>query len=113
MKLLPLRLRGLCLVSILLAPVAAEATNGYFLIGFGAKSRGMGGVGVAYAQDGLAAAFNPAGMSDVKIRGAMRVDAGMELFNPPRAVRQDSSVLESGFPGARQVSTTKVARMNF
>lgn len=83
----------------LLVPSAAMATNGYFLIGFGAKSRAMGGVGVAYAQDGLAAAFNPAGMANAGVN-TMRIDIGGELFNPPRAARQDSAALESGFPGA-------------
>ena len=93
------RLRDICLVSLLLAPTSAYATNGYFLIGFGAKSRGMGGAGVAYAQDGLAAAANPAGMAFVGV-GSMRADVGMELFNPPRSVRQDSAALESGFSGS-------------
>ncbi len=73
-------------------PATAFATNGYFLIGFGSKSRGMGGVGVAFAQDGLAAAANPAGMADVDF-GAMRMDVGVELFNPPRAVKHRSSAL--------------------
>lgn len=93
--------RSYCLIAAagLLVPSFASATNGYFLIGFGAKSRGMGGVGVAYAQDGLAAAFNPAGMSDVNV-STLRIDAGADLFNPPRAVRQDSAALESGFPGS-------------
>ena len=48
----------------LIIPVNALATNGYFLIGFGAKSRSMGGTGVAYNMDGMAAAFNPASMTD-------------------------------------------------
>lgn len=73
-------------------PMSASATNGYFLIGFGAKSRGMGGVGVAYAQDGLAAASNPAGMVDIEMN-TMRIDVGGEFFNPPRAVRHDSATL--------------------
>ena len=68
------------------APTSVFATNGYFLIGFGAKSRGMGGVGVAYGQDGMAAAFNPAGMIDVD----SRFDIGGELFMPKRAVYHDS-----------------------
>ena len=54
------RLLPLCAALSAVIPSAAVATNGYFLIGFGAKSRAMGGVGVAYAQDGLAAAANPA-----------------------------------------------------
>lgn len=72
--------------------VPGHATNGYFLIGFGAKSRGMGGVGVAYAQDALAAANNPAGMADIDM-STMRVDVGGEFFNPPRAVRHESATL--------------------
>lgn len=73
-------------------PMSASATNGYFLEGFGAKSRGMGGVGVAYGTDGLAAAANPATMADVEMN-TMRIDAGGELFNPPRAARHDSAAL--------------------
>ena len=61
-------------------PSISQATNGYFLIGYGAKSRGMGGTGVAYAQDAFAAAANPAGIAFV----GSRIDAGLELFNPPR-----------------------------
>jgi len=83
----------------LLVPTVAFATNGYFLIGYGAKSRGMGGVGVAYASDSLAAAANPAAMTDVEMN-TMRIDIGAELFNPPRAAKQDSGALESGFPGS-------------
>jgi long-chain fatty acid transport protein len=75
------------------------ATNGYFLIGYGAKSRGMGGVGVAYAQDGLAAATNPAGMADIEMN-TMRIDFGGEFFLPQRGFVNDSSTLESGHPGS-------------
>ena len=49
-------------------PMAAHATNGYFLPGYGAKSMGMGGVGVAYAQDSLAAMTNPAGIAGMGFR---------------------------------------------
>lgn len=73
-------------------PMFAFATNGYFLEGFGAKSRGMGGVGVAYGTDALAAAANPASMVDVEMN-AMRIDVGGEFFNPPRAIRHDSNDL--------------------
>ena len=70
-------------------PTSAFATNGFFLIGFGSKSEGMGGVGVAYGQNGFAAAFNPAGMIDVE----SRFDIGGELFMPTRAVYHDSQRL--------------------
>ncbi len=98
MSVLSRSLRNFCVISLCVLPVTVYATNGYFMIGYGAKSRSMGGVGVAYAQDGLAAAYNPAGMGDAHVT-TMRVDGGMDLFNPPRAVRQNSAALESGFPG--------------
>lgn len=92
MKLPSRKALALAIAAGIALPPSAFATNGYFLIGFGAKSRGMGGVGVAYGADALAAAANPAAMMDVKMN-TMRVDAGMELFVPPRAIRHDSAAL--------------------
>ena len=100
MKLIIRHLIALVSLAMCILPVTTYATNGYFLIGYGAKSRSMGGVGVALGQDGLAAAANPAAMSDVEIRGAMRLDVGGELFVPNRAFIHDSATLESGFPPA-------------
>jgi long-chain fatty acid transport protein len=57
----------------------------------------MGGVGVAYAQDGLASAFNPAGMADAGV-DTMRIDFGMELFNPPRSIIHSSDTLGNPEP---------------
>jgi len=93
MKVLTTRLRGLLAASLILTPLMASATNGYFLIGYGAKSRSMGGVGTAYGVDGLASASNPAAMADVKLDGVMRVDVGGEFFNPPRSVVHSSDTL--------------------
>ena len=70
-------------------PVISNATNGAWLIGFGAKSRAMGGTGVAYNMGGMAAAFNPATMID----SGSRFDIGAELFIPPRAATHQSGVL--------------------
>lgn len=70
-------------------PVISNATNGYFLIGFGAKSRAMGGTGVANNTGGMAAAYNPATMIDSETR----FDIGAELFIPPRSVTHQSGVL--------------------
>ncbi len=67
-------------VAAAVATPAAFATNGYFQHGYGIKSQGMGGVGVAYAQDSLAAATNPAGMALI----GNRWDLGMTLFRPIR-----------------------------
>jgi len=83
------KLLATAIVAGLSVPTIAQATNGYFLIGYGAKARGMAGVGVAYAQDGLAAAYNPAGMIDV----GTRFDIGGDLFMPDRAVYHNSAFM--------------------
>jgi long-chain fatty acid transport protein len=63
------------------APLAASATNGYFSEGYGIKAQGQGGVGIAWSQDGLAAATNPAGTGAV----ADRLDLGLTWFVPERS----------------------------
>ena len=70
-------------------PFIANATNGAWLIGFGAKSRAMGGTGVANNTGAMAAAFNPATMID----SGTRFDIGAELFIPPRAITHTSGKL--------------------
>lgn len=74
----------------LVSPLA-QATNGYFAIGYGQKSVGMGGVGIALPQDALAAASNPAGMVWV----GDRTDLGLEWFRPTRS----STITGNGVPG--------------
>jgi len=73
-------LRAMTLATALLAPVLANATNGYFSHGYGAKSLGLAGVGIALPQDGLAAATNPAGTALV----GSRLDLGLTVFAPSR-----------------------------
>ncbi|RPH58823.1 MAG: long-chain fatty acid transporter, partial [Burkholderiales bacterium] len=76
-----LRIRHIALlVAGCLAPALAHATNGYFSHGYGIKSKGMAGVGIALPQDAMAAATNPAGMVWV----GNRMDAGLDLFMPRR-----------------------------
>jgi long-chain fatty acid transport protein len=58
----------------------AQATDGYFAQGFGMKSNGMAGAGIALPQDSMAGAINPAGMVMV----GNRVDLGLTLFRPDR-----------------------------
>jgi len=77
------------IVAGLTLPTVATATNGYFMIGFGAKSRGMGGVGVAEGVDGLAAAFNPATMMDV----GTRFDIGGDIFYAPINISHSDGTL--------------------
>lgn len=75
-----------------MASPLANATNGYFAIGYGVKSQGMGGVGIALPQDSLAAASNPAGMVMV----GDRADIGVEYFKP---VRTTTIAGSPGTPG--------------
>jgi len=59
------------------APASVFATNGMFLIGYGNKSRGMGGVGITQSQDVMNSAANPATMALLK---ANRFDMGADIF---------------------------------
>jgi long-chain fatty acid transport protein len=61
-------------------PGTAQATDGYFLNGAGAKAKGAGGVAIAMPQDALAISVNPAAATEV----GHRLDIGAELFVPDR-----------------------------
>jgi len=64
-----------------LAATAAHATDGYFDYGYGIKAKGVGGAGVAFPQDSLAPASNPAGIAFLD----NRFDAGLTYFQPDRS----------------------------
>lgn len=91
-------LTATAVATLLAAPVASYASTGIFLIGYGAKSRAMGGTGVAYTQDSLSIAYNPANLGDIK---RTRLDLGADLFIPPRSVKHDSSL----FPADERATT--------
>lgn len=76
-------------VAAVLASPLAQATNGYFKIGYGSKNRGMAGAGMAYGQDSLAPAVNPATLAGI----GNRVDAGAEIFNPDREGALDATAI--------------------
>lgn len=81
---------------------SAMATNGYFAHGYGMAAKGMGGAGIAFPQDALAAATNPAGMVHV----GSRMDIGLDIFAPDRGFTfaggspdgNGSGAMESWFP---------------
>jgi len=73
-----------------LAATNAQATDGYFAHGYGVKSQGMGGVGIALPQDTIAAAANPAGLGLV----GDRVDFGVTWFRPQR----EAEIVGTGSP---------------
>lgn len=66
---------------------AAQATDGYFSHGYGMRSKGMGGVGIAMPMDSMAGANNPAGMVWV----GDRVDAGIDWFQPKRKAERSGA----------------------
>lgn len=75
------------------APASVFATNGMFLIGYGNKSRGMGGVGITMTHDTLASAANPATMAFIK---GNQFDIGGDLFqaNAEASIGEDGVYLD-------------------
>jgi long-chain fatty acid transport protein len=61
-------------------PATTWATNGYFTHGTSVAEKGLAGAGVAFSQDTLAAANNPAGM----VWQGARYDIGAAAFSPRR-----------------------------
>ena len=85
-RILKQTLTSLAVTAALVTTPLAQATNGYFKIGYGTKNRGMAGAGMAYGQDALAPGVNPATLSGV----GTRFDGGIEIFNPQRKAAVDS-----------------------
>ena len=75
-----MKLQKFLLAALAITSTNAFATDGYFAHGYGVKSQGMGGVGIALPQDALAAATNPAGMGLI----GDRIDFGATWFRPIR-----------------------------
>ncbi|MDH3629586.1 MAG: outer membrane protein transport protein [Gammaproteobacteria bacterium] len=77
-------------------PASVWATNGYFSHGTSIAEKGMAGAGVAYSQDTLAAANNPAGM----VWQGARYDIGAAVFGPMREYKATGGPTP-GFPSGR------------
>lgn len=113
MKLFSKRLIASAIIAGLSVPAVSYATNGFMLIGYGAKSRAMGGVGVAKGQDGLAAAFNPATMTDVASKLTSeknyRFDIGGDIFKPKSAVYHDQNNTLTQSPVSQETDSPSTA----
>lgn len=70
-----------CLAAAWLAGSVAQATEGYFQYGYGARQSGLGGAGVADSRDAMALSLNPAGLVDV----SRQMQLGVSLFMPYRS----------------------------
>lgn len=68
------------LVGLALTGGEAQATEGYFQYGYGARQGGLGGAGVADSRDAMSLSLNPAGLVDA----GHQFQAGASLFAPFR-----------------------------
>jgi long-chain fatty acid transport protein len=73
------------------APLAAQATDGYFANGYGMKSIGMGGAAIAVAQEPFGGAVNPGAMTFL----GNEWQVGLAWFSP----RRDAERTGSGLAG--------------
>jgi long-chain fatty acid transport protein len=88
-------------ITLALSP-AAQATNGYQLIGIGSHQNSLGGAVTANPGSAMTAITNPAGMARI----GKRADFSMEMFMPDRFVdftgmggeRSDSAAKQYGVP---------------
>ena len=83
-------------LSLLLTASAALATDGYFDHGYGVKAKGLGGAGVAFAQDSLVVATNPAGLVDVDDSHQV----GLTWFAPDRSVTVNGNTFDGNEDGS-------------
>jgi long-chain fatty acid transport protein len=90
-----LRVAALLAMGATLLP--AHATNGYFAHGYGIKSKGMGGAGLAVAQDGFGGANNPA----QAVFAGDRLEGGVDLFMPKREMSRSVSPENVSAGGAK------------
>jgi long-chain fatty acid transport protein len=99
-------LKHAALAAACLAAIPAYATNGYFLPGYGFRSQGMGGVGIAYGRDSLSTAANPANAVNTGMRG----DIGVGIFNPERSAAVGTGAGGAASPFGFNGASESVAR---
>ncbi|MCW8896165.1 outer membrane protein transport protein [Sulfurimonas sp.] len=88
--------------ALALGATSAFATNGSTMIGIGAKSRAMGGVGIATGFGAESGINNPALITTIK--GDNEVSFGGTVFMPDIEVQASTTNLPSGSVGAEQTS---------
>jgi long-chain fatty acid transport protein len=84
-------------VALALSASPAQATDGYFLNGVGAKAKGMGGVAIALPQEPLSIASNPAAATEV----GHGVQIDVDVFIPDRgaAISGNGAGLNGSYSG--------------
>lgn len=79
----------------LLFTAAAQATNGYFSLGYGVRAEAVAGADTALALDALTIASNPAGLAALQDG----FDAGLDVFLPSRGATLTQGGQAAGFDG--------------
>ena len=82
------------ILSAAVAPNMANATNGLYSHAYGARQSGIAGSGVAFPQDPLIAAINPAGV--VHLEKSREID--LQYFSPSREYTVTASQFSGAFP---------------
>ena len=82
-----MKVRMLAAALIVAAPLAAQATDGYFANGYGMKSIGMGGAAIAVALEPFGGAVNPGAMSFLGDEWQL----GVSWFSPRRNASRSGS----------------------
>jgi long-chain fatty acid transport protein len=90
------------------ATLSAQATNGYFRLGYSANTIAMAGTGTALAQDGLAGAINPATIFAIE----QDYTLALSVFNPKRGVDVTGAEPSSAQPGEFALANGKVESDN-
>ena len=72
--------RAMAIALLAATALPAAATEGYFQHGYGARSKALGGAGVADSTDATAPANNPAGL----VNAGDQINAAFSLFSPRR-----------------------------
>lgn len=103
MKIQSSRLLVMAAAAMLGAAGNVYATNGSFMIGSGAGSIGMGGVGVTSPQDSMCVGGNPACLGEFM---TPQFDVGAGLFRPPRAAA--TTVMSGANPGGGEYVKSEV-----
>lgn len=88
------------LAAALLASGAANATEGYFLGGYGVNQTALSGAGVANSEDAMAMSLNPAGIVGL----GQEITGGAELFLPSRGYTASNGTFLTA-PGAHDSGT--------
>ena len=93
--------KKLILAMIAAAPLAAQATDGYFANGYGMKSIGMGGAAIAVAMEPFGGAVNPGAMTFLDSQWQV----GISWFSPHRSAERTGSG-QAGIDGSVDSGST-------